>query len=316
MNLLFFSSLAHFIFGTMYLSNFGVHLWLWRSLAGAVSTTDAISVTTESMEMASASMTASPNPNDNEERHSTIDQMAKLLGDAQSMTTSTFDQINEVPTTTTPTTISESDDETDESTTIASIIKNTVQDVDHKLMTLSSDANSATNGETSYTTQAPVDTQEETKSSIKSSMTNAHPMKVHDRSRVVSKNDIESIRGRALNLTGNERPQSMPGGVIYVTAPPQSTSFDAPVNGPAMAMGKSAKAHIFSDDLSDVSMDSDGMDLHSSEHMAMIKMLTTKASSMRPATPMTTTTSTPTIHDPLCQSKVSFSLNFSIYLSA
>lgn len=294
------------------------------SLAGIVSTTDAISVTTESMDMVSISMTASPNPNDDEES-----KMAKLLTDSNAMTTSTFDQMIEVSTAAT----SESDGENDESTTIASIdksdaTKNNVQDADRKLMRSSSDdksqneettvtnsnANSTTNGVTSITTEAPVNAQEEGKSPVKFSTTNANPIRANDRSRVVSKNDIESIRGRALNLTGNERQQPMPGGIIYVTAPPHSTSFDAPANGPAIAMGKSAKAQIFSDDLSDVSMDNDGMDLHSSEHMAMIKMMTTKASPMRAATQTTTTTTTAStasaIHDPLCQSKVGFPLNF------
>lgn len=315
-------------------------------LAGITSTTDAMSVTTESMDMVSLSMIDSSNANgDDEEGHGTIGQMAKLLTEPNTMTTvasiststSTFDQINEASTIA----IGESDSENDESSTIATtgksdtildVTKNSVQDTDRMPISLFVDdkshggettmpnlnVNDKTNGAaaavatttTTTTTEADVDTdpQGETKPPFKISMIpSSSPTKVNDRSRVVSKNDIESIRGRALNLTGNERRQSMPGGVIYVTAPPppplsHSPSFDASanvaVNGLAMAMPKSAKAKTFDDDLSDVSMDND-------DHVEMMKTMMTKAAPMKATT--TTTTSKPTTHNPQCQSKVRFS---------
>lgn len=276
-------------------------------LAGIVSTTDASSVTIES-----TSMMSSSSPSGDEESPSIFDHMAKLLADSNDddRTTSTFDQMNEASTVAT----SESDSENDESTTIVSIDKSDAvaktsgqEDQSRNIETTvrNSNVNDTTMGLKSISTEASATTQEDVKSTVKSSTTTtsspSNPSKVGDRSRVVAKIDIESIRGRALNITGNERRPSMPsmpgGGLIYVTAPPNPASF----NAPAMAMGKSAKSQIFSDDLSDVSMDNDGMDLHSSEHMAMMKMMTTKVSPMKAAT---TTTSAPAIHDPLCQSKV------------
>lgn len=93
------------------------------------------------------------------------------------------------------------------------------------------------------------------------------------RSRVVSKDVIESIRGRALNITnsGMERQQSS--SFVYVT--------------PTMPVAKSMNA--FSGDLSDVNMDDDEDfgDFHGSARV-------------------TATTSTPLIHDSECQSKVGF----------
>lgn len=262
-----------------------------------MSTTDTMSVTTESDMVSISAMRSSSDPNDTdeeeEEDHSTIDEMAKLLGDSSDgMTTSTFEQ--------TTSATSESDGESDESTTIASIgksdaaTKSSVQsDKTPSIETTVKDLNA------NDTTEAPAGIPEGTaKSTVKSSATTTS-----SRSRVVAKIDIESIRGRALNLTGNERRPSMPGGgLIYVTAPPHSGSFNSPANGPAMAMAKSAKSKIFSDDLSDVSMDNDSMDVHSSEHMAMMKMMTTKTASMKSTTAAATTTEA----TPLCQSKVGF----------
>lgn len=105
-----------------------------------------------------------------------------------------------------------------------------------------------------------------------------------DRSRVVSKEDIESIRGRSLNWTNSDRKGAMTSGVIYVTAPPQST-----VSSSAKAVSKSLKA--FNDDLSDVSMDNDNdnTDFQSSEIVAKTS---------------TTIASVPSIHGPMCKSKV------------
>lgn len=132
------------------------------------------------------------------------------------------------------------------------------------------------------TTDAVTDSYESTESQTISSSTITSNNKAKDRSRVVSKDDIESIRGRALNLTNSERKQPTSSGVIYVTAPPS-----APV--PSMSIPKSAKT--FSDDLSDVSMDNDSMDYQSSEHVAKTT---------------TTTTSTPSIPDSECQTEVRY----------
>lgn len=140
--------------------------------------------------------------------------------------------------------------------------------------TYDNDSKIATSDST-VTTDASIETREDSStvgSVIKSSV----------RSRVVSKDDIESIRGRSLNLTNNERNHST-SGVIYVTAPPPL----APVL--SMSMPKSAKS--FSDDLTDVSMDNDGMDFQSSEHFAQTTTSTTTSSS---------------VQDSECRSKVSF----------
>lgn len=261
-----------------------------------MSTTDAMSVTTESDMVSISAMRSSSDPNDTdeeeEEDHSTIDEMAKLLGDSSDgMTTSTFEQ--------TTSATSESDGESDESTTIASIGKSDAAKSSVQSDKIQSIETTVKNLSANDTTESPAEIPEGTaKSTVKSSATTTS-----SRSRVVAKIDIESIRGRALNLTGNERRPSMPGGgLIYVTAPPHSGSFNSPANGPAMAMAKSAKSKIFSDDLSDVSMDNDSMDVHSSEHMAMMKMMTTKTASMKSTTAAATTTEA----TPLCQSKVGF----------
>lgn len=114
-------------------------------------------------------------------------------------------------------------------------------------------------------------TESHAKSEVVSSSTMASITKSNDRSRIVSKDDIESIRGRALNLSSVEHRQPA-SGVIYVTAPPTPS------------MPKMSKTFI--DDLSDVSMDNDGMEVHSSEHIA-------------------TTPSSKSMHQPECTSKVS-----------
>lgn len=77
-------------------------------------------------------------------------------------------------------------------------------------------------------------------------------VKPNVRSGIVSRDDIESIRGRALNFTASDRKPTK-SSIIYVTAPP--------------AVVKMSKSE---DDLSDVSMDNDGMDVHSTEHRAMV----------------------------------------------
>lgn len=134
----------------------------------------------------------------------------------------------------------------------------------------------------------PVITIETSKSKSEQDDTAKSTNKSTDRSRVVSKEDIESIRGRSLNLTNTDHKDSITGGVIYVTAPPQST-----VSPPAKAVSKSLKA--FNDDLSDVSMDNDNdnTDFQSSE-------IDSKTS--------TTIASVPTVHDSMCQSKVCLEL--------
>lgn len=277
-----------------------------------LSTTDATSVTTDRMDMASSS---NDDETDDGDKHSANGPMAKLLADSTAMTSSTIDEMNEMSTATAAavpalaTTQSESDSRTsNESTTTSAVGKSDT------FLDASNDSGPAKTDESRHSedaTDAPVHAheadEEETKPTLKPSAIDAHPIKLNDRSRVVSKTDIESIRGRAINFTGSDRrPMAGAGGVIYVTAPPpQSAPFDAVAadGPPAMVMPKSAKSNIFSDDLSDVSMENDGMELHSSEHMAMIKMMTTtptttpKASAMKANAPST-------VHDPKCQSKV------------
>lgn len=175
--------------------------------------------------------------------------------------------------------------------------------------------NDVTNGPTIATDAILVHVEEATKSPAISNSTSANTIKVNDRSRVVSKDDIESIRGRALNFTNDERRQSMAGGVIYVTAPPPSplTSAAAAIDEasgktPDMPVlkSKSAKAKSFNDDLSDVSMDNDGLDSHSKDHSTTSTMTTTTNA-------MKTTTFTPSTQDAQCQSKVRF-LNNLLFL--
>lgn len=90
------------------------------------------------------------------------------------------------------------------------------------------------------------------------------------RSRVVSKDDIESIRGRALNFTSAENTQQQKfSGVVYVTAPTTSS-----------LLSKTSKS--LKNDLSDVDMEDN---FQSSEQA---------------------TTTIPLIHELDCQTKVSF----------
>lgn len=355
---------------------------------GIVSTTDALSATTESLKILSTTMAAPSDASDAKEHSTDIGQMAKLITVPNAITTiapASFVQLNEASTTSLTTTIAESDDsnnknngsgsgisnssETDnvssnnESSMTAAITKthasvdatkNNVQDDGSILMgsSVSDESNDGptmkngnananaqrvsindvTNGPTTTATatatDAIVNVEEATKSPAISSSTSANIIKVNDRSRVVSKDDIESIRGRALNLTSNEHQQSMPGSVIYVTAPPvplppssaaaAATTEDkashptaAPVI-PAIVKPKSAKAKSFRDDLSDVSMDNDGLDFQSSEHVAM--MTTTTPTTRTTMTGMKTTTLTPLIHDSQCQSKVRFLNNLFLFV--
>lgn len=176
--------------------------------------------------------------------------------------------------------------------------------------------NDVTNGPTIATDAILLHVEEATKSPAITNSTSANTIKVNDRSRVVSKDDIESIRGRALNFTNDERRQSMAGGVIYVTAPPSSplTSAAAAIDEasgttpdmPVLVKSKSAKAKSFNDDLSDVSLDNDGLDFHSKDHSTTSTMTTTTNA-------MKTTTFTPSIQDAQCQSKVRF-LNNLLFL--
>lgn len=132
---------------------------------------------------------------------------------------------------------------------------------------------------TTTTTDAVDESEEsvETKSDIIDNTTKSSISKTtvaSDRSGVVSKDDIDSIRGRALNITDGEMERQQTSSFVYVT--------------PAMAKSM----HTFGDDLSDVSMDNDGSnDFHTSSHVASS------------TTSTTTTASTPLIHDSECQSK-------------
>lgn len=232
-----------------------------------------MSVTTESFEMMSTSIKTDRN---DEEEPSTIGEMAKLVTSSSTITIVTPSTV--VQSTPRSTTIAESDDDSsskmsknadvESSTTIT---KTTEASVDFKEDNMHSTiASEVTNGPMTSTT-ADATTQEPTKS------TPSIISKPSNRSRVVSKDDIESIRGRALNLTTSERRPTASSGVIYVTAPPSLSVSSASVV-PAIGMAKSSKSF---DDLSDVSMDNDGM----------------------------MTTSTSLAHDTECQSKVSFFTN-------
>lgn len=145
-----------------------------------------------------------------------------------------------------------------------------------------------TNSLTSQTTSMPLVTVTESEESVETksvfitniptkSSTISQPNAVEsDRSRIVSKNDIESIRGRALNITstGMEMERQQTSAFVFVT--------------PSSVEPKSK--HTFGDDLSDVSMDDGGLDdFHSRSHVEQI-----------------TKPSTPLIHDSECQSKVRF----------
>lgn len=217
-----------------------------------------LGVTTESLEISPTSI-KSIDHNEREE-HSTIGQTAKLITSTDeiiTMTPASLKHSNETSTTS--------------STTLAEADKSDTK--------VESD-------DPGVTTDAVTDSYESTESQTISSSTIASNNKAKDRSRVVSKDDIESIRGRALNLTNSERKQSTPGGVIYVTAPP-------PPPVPSMSIPKSAKT--FSDDLSDVSMDNDSMDFQSSEHVGKTT---------------TTSTTTPSISE--CKAEVRYRQNMKI----
>lgn len=103
----------------------------------------------------------------------------------------------------------------------------------------------------------------------------------NDTGRIVvalSNDNIESIRGRALNFSNVERKTPVSAGIVYVTAPTTQPL-------PSSAMPRSSKA--FSGDLSDVSMDGDDSDEFNGS-----------------GTMTTTTTTTTSAHDSDCQSKV------------
>lgn len=200
--------------------------------------------------------------------------MSKLVAPTIAITTTaspSFVQASEASTTISTTT-ADSNDETIEGSTTAALTKlsqseyEAKDDVPERVLSDSSfgddveDEHRSHDIEPSQTTEAATEIPADTKPSA------IELIGKTDRIRVVSKDDIDLIRGRALNLTG----KSTTSGVIYVTAPPP-------------ALPKSSKS--FSDDLSDVSMDNDGMDFHSSEHVM-------------------TTARTPPIHNSECQSKV------------
>lgn len=162
-------------------------------------------------------------------------------------------------------------------------------DVDGPTMKNVNVKHDVTNSLTSQTTSMPLVTVTESDESVQTKsvvITNtptkssaiSQPMAVEsDRSRVVSKNDIESIRGRALNITstGMEMERQQTSAFVFVT--------------PSSVQPKSMHS-TFGDDLKDVSMDGDGLDeFHSRSHVEQ-----------------TTKPSTPLIHDSECQSKVRF----------
>lgn len=162
-------------------------------------------------------------------------------------------------------------------------------DVDGPTMKNANVEHDVTNSLTSQTTSMPLVTVTEFEESVETksvaitniptkSSTISQPNAVeNERSRIVSKNDIESIRGRALNITstGMEMERQQTSAFVFVT--PSSS-----VQPKSM--------HTFGDDLSDVSMDGDGLDdFHSRSHVEQ-----------------TTKPSTPLIHDSECQSKVRF----------
>lgn len=114
---------------------------------------------------------------------------------------------------------------------------------------------------TAATTTASVDSEtetqeEQTKSSSTSTTSPFKKLNENDRRPVVSKDDIESIRGRALNFTSSENPQQQQkfSGIVYVTAPTTSS-----------LLSKSSKS--FQNDLSNVDMDVDD-NFHNNEHLA------------------------------------------------
>lgn len=218
-----------------------------------VSTTDAIKATTEIIDLSTS--TKPSEQNDDEEILTTIGQTVKVIN-AVSATTTQSSVAKDASTTI-------SYDEDNDGSMVASKTEASVESASDETMESSSESdehetvNDVTNGPAVTTEVVTESTEHPIKSdTIEISSTSTSIIKSNDRSRIVSKDDIESIRGRALNLSSTER-KSSTSGVIYVTAPPT----------PAPAISKSAKSS-FSDDLSDVSMDNESMDFHSSEHVA------------------------------------------------
>lgn len=160
-------------------------------------------------------------------------------------------------------------------------------DVDGPTMKNANVKHDVTNSLTSQTTSMPLVTMTESEESVetKSVITNTSTKSSaisqpkageNDRSRVVSKTDIESTRGRALNITSNGMKMERQQTSAFVFVTPSSDQIKS--------------MHTFGDDLSDVSMDGDGLnDFHSRSHVEQ-----------------TTKPSTPLIHDSECQLKVRF----------
>ncbi|XP_031630800.1 putative epidermal cell surface receptor isoform X2 [Contarinia nasturtii] len=225
------------------------------------STTNSIKVTTESLELLSTPEKLS-DQND-EEESSTIAQMAKLRSTIAPTTAPQLQSTTEKSTTIVTTEDVNEDEEEGSTVTVFAKTEMPIGEQSNDSPTSNDDSKDETtikntnaervtaNDVTTVTTE-PV-TVPQAKSEFVSSSTTASITKPNERTRIVSKDDIESIRGRALNLSGVEHRQPA-SGVIYVTAPP------------TQSMPKSLKT--FSDDLSDVSMDNDGMEVHSSEHIA------------------------------------------------
>lgn len=224
------------------------------------------------MEILSTSSTKSSDESNDEDENTTIGDAAKLTNVAIAATTTASSELSSTFLTTENPSI---DGSTATSVTKmdASIDDTRIDDQEPSDENGKEPAqemfNDVTN-EPSVTTEAVTESSERIKSDGISGSTIASAIKSNDRSRIVSKDDIESIRGRALNLSSIEhRPSTS--GMIFVTAPP------------ALVLPKSSKT--FSDDLSDVSMDNEGMDLNSSEHVSATSQL-------------------PLIHDSECHSKV------------
>lgn len=161
-------------------------------------------------------------------------------------------------------------------------------DVDGPTMKNANVEHDVTNSLTSQTTSMPLVTVTESEESVetksviitntptKSSAISQPNAVENDRSRVVSKNYIESIRGRALNITSTDMQMERQQTSAFVFVTPSSV--------------QPKSMHTFGDDLSDVSMDDDGLDdFHIRSHVEQ-----------------TTKPSTPLLHDSECQSKVRF----------
>lgn len=146
-----------------------------------------------------------------------------------------------------------------------------------------------TNSET-VPTKTLSNSESSTETNVNTNTVNIGKMNVrNDTGRIVvalSNDNIESIRGRALNLTNVERKMPVAAGIVYVTAP-------SPHALPSSAMPRSSFGKAFSGDLSDVSMDADDSDEFNG------------ASTSATAT-TTTAPSTTSIHESECQSKVRF----------